>query len=237
MINVTITGADDGVDPNELRSLSAQYPFVEWGILYSIKCPGEPRYPSVPWLIELGEMADMRLGTRGQPQFSLHLCGEAARRALSGEFGHLNVLREAVPFQRVQLNGYAHPLSLSFFESAARRADIEFILQTGGQTGESVRQAASDAKLVGYASILIDPSGGRGVSSVHAMRGLRVDDSVRFGVAGGVDPLNVGDAIEAARIVGASWIDMESGVRTDNRFDLAKVRSVLEQVRAVRRAA
>jgi hypothetical protein len=32
---VTITGADDAVDPEELLQIQQRYPFVEWGILLS----------------------------------------------------------------------------------------------------------------------------------------------------------------------------------------------------------
>lgn len=41
----------------------------------------------------------------------------------------------------------------------------------------------------------------------------------------------IGDIVMLPR--GPFWIDMETGVRTDNRFDLRKVRRVLEQVATV----
>jgi phosphoribosylanthranilate isomerase len=54
-----------------------------------------------------------------------------------------------------------------------------------------------------------------------------------MGFAGGLGPDNIA---ELARYVtesmgdsdGPTWLDMESGVRTDDRLDLAKVRAVLE---------
>ena len=46
---VSLTGADDHVAPEALAALSAQYPFVEWAILYFPEKDGTPRNPSAPW--------------------------------------------------------------------------------------------------------------------------------------------------------------------------------------------
>ena len=37
---ITVTGADDLVDPAELCAIAADFPFVEWGILFSAKRTG-----------------------------------------------------------------------------------------------------------------------------------------------------------------------------------------------------
>ena len=42
LTGVTITGADDNVDPGVLADISAEYPWVEWGLLIS-KAPLKPR--------------------------------------------------------------------------------------------------------------------------------------------------------------------------------------------------
>jgi hypothetical protein len=52
-IVVTITGADDIVDHDDMLKLCEEFPFLEWGILVSFDRAGTARYPSVPWLIEL----------------------------------------------------------------------------------------------------------------------------------------------------------------------------------------
>ena len=46
LTTVTITGADDRVDPWELARLSEEFPHVEWGVLISTGRAGTPRYPS-----------------------------------------------------------------------------------------------------------------------------------------------------------------------------------------------
>ena len=51
---VTLTGADESVEPMDLALLSDKYTFVEWGILFSQTRQGiEPRYPSYEWIEKL----------------------------------------------------------------------------------------------------------------------------------------------------------------------------------------
>ena len=78
-----------------------------------------------------------------------------------------------------------------------------------------------------YHAILFDASAGRGV----APEGWPAPIPDHFcGYAGGINPGNVARHIELIKEAGAedTWIDMESGVRTENRFDLDKVREVLK---------
>ena len=58
LTRVTITGADDAVDPGALVALSAEFPFVEWGILFSKSREGEARYPSAEWAARIGRLFD-----------------------------------------------------------------------------------------------------------------------------------------------------------------------------------
>lgn len=73
---VTITGADDAVDPRHLFELSREFPYVEWAILRSIGRVGTNRYPSEAWLHELGHEALKHRDAR----FAAHLCGELCDR-------------------------------------------------------------------------------------------------------------------------------------------------------------
>lgn len=122
---------------------------------------------------------------------------------------------------RVQVNGWVPSpglvgLSLEFF-------DLEIVLQTRDENGlaEAARHAAAIRRGGGRASVLWDPSGGTGV------RGRL--DVVADGYAGGISPDNVGEVLEELAAAGRRcWIDMESGVRTGDAFDLRKVRAVLE---------
>ncbi len=76
-------------------------------------------------------------------------------------------------------------------------------------------------------SMLIDDSGGQGIDSP-----INIYPSVyKIGYAGGINPDNVADKLTYLLEnihKGSFWIDMESGVRTDDWFDLDKVLQVLE---------
>jgi phosphoribosylanthranilate isomerase len=50
------------------------------------------------------------------------------------------------------------------------------------------------------------------------------------GYAGGINPANVRDIIDQIDASGPYWIDMENGVRTNDRFDLDLCRQVCEAV-------
>jgi phosphoribosylanthranilate isomerase len=73
--------------------------------------------------------------------------------------------------------------------------------------------------------VLYDPSGGRGIGAgvwPDAPRG------VRAGYAGGINPGNVVSVLGHVAPLGATWIDMESGVRDEgDRLDLERVAEVL----------
>ena len=76
-------------------------------------------------------------------------------------------------------------------------------------------------------SVLLDASGGRGIDT--PVKPLNIP-GLKVGYAGGLNPENVGEKLEylMENVEGEFWIDMESGVRTDDRFDIDKCVSVLQ---------
>lgn len=231
---VTITGVDDSVAMAHPYQLSIQYPFVEWGILFSADRQGSSRYPSFEWL---------RLFHRFEEtipvNWSAHLCGRWARDAMVGRaswweaYGHI-----APRFGRVQLNlaDVTYPSSelndgmLRSYHATSTllRRPHRFIIQSGASPEPS--ELAQDLVSVGspHARVLFDGSGGRGMLSKSWQHAWWPS----CGYAGGLNPDNVVEQLKLmATCTSANqriWIDMESGVRTDDRFDLGKVRRVLE---------
>lgn len=222
MISLTITGADDAVNPRDMVELSAEFPFLEWGILLSQTRMGTTRYPCPTWIYGLYDWCE-RL------KLSAHLCGQLARDTAMGVFD-----RDLVPiFGRFQINGYEDSycvgvtdLSLDF--------PVEFILQCRSE--EDLLVFADHILTMGRASVLFDPSGGRGLAP---FAWPVAPPQTKIGFAGGINPENVeaviGEIVAANPTLPSFWIDMESGVRTDDRLDLAKVRDVCRRVVEINR--
>lgn len=231
--SVTITGADDSVDPMALAVLSRKYPIVEWGILFSGGRTGTPRYPSSAWISELTRTWNLRPDMR----LSAHLCGEFARDWMAVGSLPLSVAVRALgpdsvrPFQRVQINGL-DPAKVNPHKIDMERG-LEVIFQVRGL--EAIRPAEELAlRMGGEVSLLFDPSGGKGLRPRDwpAQRGM-----VAMGYAGGITPENVlATLVDLHAVIGYQpgghplWVDMGSGVRTDDKFDLEKVESVLRSV-------
>ncbi len=227
-IKVMITGADDGVDPHELTLLSFKYPFVEWGVLRgSVDREGTPRYPSLDWYEEFCNLLELTPEMVGVA----HLCGARARKP--GVF-------EGV-LSAVQLNLAGEIGDEDEWCAWVHTCKIPVILQCS-QMWDAVETELSYVSRYAHSprrpGYLIDASGGTG--RWDATRWQPPHEAIRrIGYAGGIDPDNVVAALstvwsvvnthDCAAVHGKVWIDMESGVRTDDRFDLNKVESVLEQ--------
>lgn len=217
LTRVTITGADNSVKYEDLHALSDAFSFVEWGVLRSRGRGGTPRYPSSEWRAGLSKY----IARRPQIRLAAHLCGEYTRAVLDGRDWPLDV----TTFQRHQINGFKLPAP-DFIE-LARRTETEFILQVRSEADLPALADVARSLGEGRASLLFDPSCGRGI---EAFRFPAKPDGVSMGYAGGIRPATVEYVLkEIGPVNGDFWIDMESGVRTDDRFDLGLVREVLER--------
>jgi hypothetical protein len=218
---VTISGADDHVEPGWLACMSYKYPFVEWGILHSVKRRGSPRYPSKVWLDAL----DMLRIHRRSMKLSAHLCGQMARDTLTGNPEWLFGLGS---YERVQLNGYEPDGVSGFVEMVGEEQSVFSKMELMGGRVEFVLQVRQEDQLQQTASIvdgvnrnrlstsirvsaLYDPSGGRGVEAFSwpvAPLGLKL------GYAGGIKPSNLEQVLkDIGPVPHDYWVDMESGVR------------------------
>lgn len=233
ILNVTITGADDETNPDQLAHFSRLYPFVEWGILFSEKRRGSPRYPTLAWIRNLEDLAMARPCVK----LAMHLCGAEARIVTAGA----SEFNPGPAWRRVQLNGYE-------VTTASRewipRSNFSWILQA---RSEATLRAAIDDASVSSAHVLYDPSGGEG-KDPKAWPEMPVvtsseESAIHCGFAGGIGPENVSDVLREVIVrnpnVFRIWIDMESGVRTKvpgfDTFDLDKVKTVLDVVAVARR--
>lgn len=250
---VTITGADDSIRPEELISLTEQFPFVEWGILASenntIKAGGSNRYPSPRWISDLQGVAE---STGALPQLALHINGRWVRDMLLGNLSLPTNLLHC--FRRVQLNFHAErtacePEKFARILKSTVFAGREFIFQLDGANGNRHLESAYEEEVYGCVG-LFDESGGAGIlpdgwpkpiytEVTPGEHGEGVEYHAYHGYAGGLGPDNLREQIpfilEAAAGTehtqeGRIWIDMETRVRSrnDQQFDLKLVRRCLE---------
>ena len=233
---VTITGADDDTDISELIKLNIEFPFVEWGILVSKVQEGGSRFPSRPWISKFLKHLDFvkNLGPR-DPAISMHMCGGWVKELL---MGHLdwNELPKDLWYTagRIQINTHAeiHRSTVMLMDNLKELGKKNFIFQLDG-VNDHLLAAANGYEI--HAEGLIDSSHGAGVLPVEWSSHPLQKNVIYLGYAGGLGPENIAQELpKIDRLVNNLyyWIDMEGNIRTDEKLDLVKVRSVLEQVRA-----
>ena len=215
---ITFTGIDWKTDISELYEIQKQYPYVEWGVLVSKnwKTNGN-RYFNPNFLDSLDETLNL----------SAHLCGSVASEAVNGNlkpfidwadgYGYI--------FRRCQLNVSTNKNNPEKFEYKGDIADYfeEVILQQKGANGCELFMNSDMSK---YVSVLLDASGGNGIDTDIELLNV----PAKIGYAGGINPDNVADKLSyiVKNCKTPYWIDMESGVRTNDWFDLDKVKKILE---------
>ena len=232
LARVTLTGADDTTSVGWMQDVSAEYPFVEWGILFSQQQTGLPRFPSPDWTASLYEAKQATPAM----QLSGHICGRFCREIFKGNWLAIQrapqfVLRR---FDRIQLNigraeetdKYLQPEFIRETYSLQLRHGFGLIIQTQNQRDE----IASEVNARGIAAYpLYDNSGGTGQLPKswpvpHATIGP-------CGYAGGLSPANVLDQLDQiAEPAGDRriWIDMEARIRDDrDRLDTKAIGDML----------
>lgn len=223
---VTITGADDSINPFDLIPLNDKYPFVEWGILVSQRNFGKNRFPAGEWLKAL----EILKKEHSEISLSCHLCGLYVRELSKGndiaikELGSIwNI------FDRVQINFHAIPHTV--LETMAvvlkQYPEKEFIFQYDNVNNQAVHFMHEKGV---NCSALFDASGGAGILPKNWPQPLI---NIKCGYAGGISPENISEQILLIQEkIGDlnTWIDMETHVRSnnDNQFDLAKVEKCLK---------
>lgn len=220
---ITFTGADDNVKHNILIELSKHYPMIEWGILFSKNKITEYRYPSMQWISKV-----RTLGLN----LSAHFCGWYAKEVLENEnFGLITSIHP--DFKRVQLNYSFRDASKykldSLIESLKEFPEVNVILQYN-KTNAPVLDKLMENELPSNLHFLFDSSGGNGVE-IKSIREPFINHYT--GYSGGLSPDNI-EKISSMIKLGISetnvFIDMESGVRTDNQMDFTKIKEILDKV-------
>jgi len=206
-----------GVDRLELlpglKALSARYT-IEWGVLV------DPAQEDDSPLFPRAEIRDALLAERGL-RWAAHVCGDAAKAIAASP------LTAPLPpggIQRVQVNHSfkgSTPAQVAAARDYGRRLGVRAVLQCSG--GFPLSQTGVDW--------LYDVSFGTGARPDRWPAPPPAEGPF-CGYSGGIGPDTVTDILDriAAPEGALYWIDMESGVRTDGAFDLAKCEAVCRAV-------
>jgi hypothetical protein len=205
---ITFTGADSVDSIAAMQALSVSYP-IEWGVLIDPVQEGNPLFPG-----EIARRALARSGVR----LSAHVCGEAARAIVDGRKPSIDL----AGFSRLQIN---HGRAGSNVQEILN--SIDFAAAAGVRAALQCQGAFPSIIGVDW---LYDVSFGTGA---QAGNWPALSSAQPFcGYSGGLGPDNVRSRLEDVPVAPGVpfWIDMESGVRTQGRFDVEKCRTVCEAV-------
>ena len=210
-------GADDSVDPDLMALISAQHPYVEWGVLFRPDLEGKPRYATPAWVDRL---AAVKKTAGSCMRLAGHLCGARVPQVLAGDSSFVQEVAKK-GFGRVQVNATAiNGVDTSRLTEGAiglRKAmletpDVEWIVQLNDETRplwDGLIAAGAPPNM----SVLYDASCGTGVlaSSFPAPH-----DTIPCGYAGGMGPDNIAQVLPGVAAAAAGrevWVDMESSLR------------------------
>ena len=205
---ITFTGVDERTDISRLQRIDRKYPGkIEWAILRSKTKNGQVhRYPSELVADNFQHIPVAK---------AMHVCGAWSRQINNHPDGAWPVDLNPHYFNRVQVN-HTHPDPIRLV-TLSERYGRQFI----GQCRDYFPRPSMGVRW------LFDASGGRGIKP-----SVWIDpshQSISCGYAGGIDPDSARSVV--AKIPAATyWIDMETGVRTDDWFDLDKCEAVLKAV-------
>lgn len=217
---ITFTGIDKWTDLSALQKIQSAIPMVEFGVLLSRNWQENGnRYfnPS-----ELGKLRGLGLN------LSCHLCGHIAREAIKNNWQPVIDLCEGNfdLFKRCQLNVSKNAENPSKLELTIPDTLEEAIIQQNSADEVELWKSAMPNDKI---TVLVDGSGGLGIDTpIKAL-----DTPFKVGYAGGISVHNVSDKVkylEDSPLVRDYWIDMESSIRTDDKFDINNVYSVLNRL-------
>lgn len=231
---ITISGADNDVDVNDLIAISKDHPKVEWGILlnsklmYNLDSPS-PRYPSFDWLQKLYEGWE-----KHKIQLSGHLCGSWVKNFLAGDFQFVEGKTQFIAkmFDRFQINFCGS--AILFTEDFCRIFKVhhkKYIFQTNEDDSWVLTKFKDEIGGKSEAFPFFDTSYGSGKLPKSWPKPI---PGLLTGYGGGLSPSNINKQLDKlTEIVGSHeiWIDVESKVRNDNdELDLKKVSKFINAV-------
>lgn len=223
MFKLSITGADNLVPVADLKQMVQAYPSLELAVLYFPEKENQARNPGVEWRNEFFE-------TIPKENTAIHLCGkDVFDTILSADFATSSVFQELKKTERIQININARK---DIFSHEDIQQIYTILLQHGFTLILQYHERSKDwilpyitPKHLDNVHILLDASLGKGVTPDT----FEVPEELKalnypIGFAGGLNPENIGRVYAQVKPLHLTryWLDLESGARTDNLFDMYK---------------
>ncbi len=224
---IALAGIDNNVSIEDILELVHSFPQVELGICLSQASMGKARYPTIDYLTALAEHKHVRL--------SAHICGQWMKDILLGKATIKEDLSSIWDrFSRIQFN-YVDYLTNEEKVAGDYKTKAENLLRTVKEnyfTGKGLifplnphSEVLLNEYVLGhhFAQVLHDCSMGLGKLPEKWPAPFH---SYHTGYAGGLSPENIAtEVVRISEVVPdntAIWIDAESGLRTNNEFDMQK---------------
>lgn len=239
MINLSITGADNKVSVKELSAIAKENSNVEFGVLYLLERQGVNRNPDYAWRQDY-------FNAMPKEQTSLHLCAAQAFQDLlrddfqffKNDYG-FNVFNELKQANRIQLNINSRHQIFSVEEihkiyTRLLENGLRIIVQYNDNSKKWIDPYVLNSSFKDQIDILLDSSLGRGVvSETFELPEVFKGMSFKYGLAGGVNLENIERVkAQAKELMVPYWIDLESGSRTKNEFDMEnKVKGLIKAMK------
>lgn len=230
MFKLSITGSDNEVNIKDLQSLALEYPQLELAILYLPEKENQARNPGKSWRDEFFSLVP-------NSQTAIHLCGGSCfNTILNDDFEDSELFIELKKTQRIQMNINARKKIFNNFEiykiySKLLKHNFTLILQYHERSQEWIIPYIENVedKHKQNIHILLDSSLGKGVSPDN----FSVPEELKtlnypIGFAGGLNPENISSYYHSIKNfdLPAYWLDLESGSRTENKFDMLKAKEL-----------
>lgn len=208
-VHVTFSGVDADTPTSELMAISRDYP-VEWGVCLHPESQGKGRYPLVTKLTQILS-TDLNLAA--------HLSGSYANDVTRRK--STDAILESIlhRFRRIQINANDRPIDPVQIATFAAKFNSRGIMQCRG-----LKRFPNDPTV----DWLFDRS--RGTGRLPSRWPIPCQTNSIVGYSGGLGPQTIQMALsDIGRnhpIKMPFWLDMESRIRTRDRFDLRKCQLV-----------
>ena len=217
--NITFTGIDYSTNLQDITALIEYDSRAEFGVLLSYNNSGN-RYPSD------ASFFNKILTDIPHDNLDIHICGTACANFLSNPY---SILPLEFDNCRIQLNiGKWHGIDYAKLATFISDFNLRGLIFQHGKSELAFKLSQYSDKV----SVLVDSNGGRGKEITQITEPF---NGVKTGYAGGIGPDNIETVLlkleDSLPKDYTTWVDMETKIRTNDWFDIRKIKLVLEKVK------